>query len=78
MAQQFNNGGRHDGSVTISIRDSRRYAVVNKPGEGKHGLSKYQIERRHERNIAYTRLLNPNSDGRYRRMLWERVKELVN
>lgn len=36
MAQQFQNGGHHDGSVTISIRSTRRYAVVNEPGKGKH------------------------------------------
>lgn len=78
MAQQFNNGGRHDGSVTISIRDSRRYAVVNKPGEGKHCLSKYNIERRHRRNLVYIRLLTPNCGNAYRRMIWERVKEIVN
>ena len=36
MAQQFQNGGRHDGSVTISIRSTHRYAVVNEPGKGKH------------------------------------------
>ena len=78
MAQQFSNGGRHDGSVTISIRDSRRYAVVNTPGEGKHRVSKYKVERRQKRNLAYTRLLNPAGDSVYRRMLWERVKEFVN
>ena len=36
MAQQFQNGGHHDGSVTISIRSTRRYAIVNEPGKGKH------------------------------------------
>lgn len=36
MAQQFQNGGHYDGSVTISIRSTHRYAVVNKPGKGKH------------------------------------------
>lgn len=36
MAQQFQNGGHHDGSVTISNRSTRRYAVVNQPGKGKH------------------------------------------
>ena len=36
MAQQFQNGGHHKGSVTISIRSTHRYAVVNDPGKGKH------------------------------------------
>ena len=36
MAQQFQNGGHHNGSVTISIRSSCKYAVVNEPGKGKH------------------------------------------
>ena len=35
MSQQFKNGGHHAGSVTVSIRDTYRYAVVNFPGEGK-------------------------------------------
>lgn len=43
MTQQFQNGGRHDGSVTISIRSTRRYAVVNDPGKGKH----YHKPRKH-------------------------------
>lgn len=36
MAQQFQNGGCHNGSVTISKRTIYRYAVVNAPGKGKH------------------------------------------
>ncbi|HIS35838.1 TPA: hypothetical protein IAC10_04315 [Candidatus Scatousia excrementigallinarum] len=43
MAQQFQNGGQHAGSVTISIRSTRRYAVVNEPGKGKH----YHKPRKH-------------------------------
>lgn len=43
MAQQFQNDGHHDGSVTISIRSTRRYAVVNEPGKGKH----YHKPRKH-------------------------------
>lgn len=35
MSQQFKNGGQHNGSVTISNRDTYDYAVVNFPGEGK-------------------------------------------
>ena len=78
MAQQFSNGGRHDGSVTISIRDSRRYAVVNKPGEGKHCVSKYKSERRHKRNLVYTRLLNSSYGSLPHRLVWEWVKKVVN
>lgn len=44
MAQQFHNGGHHGanyaGSVTVSIRDSKRYAVINEPGMGKHKRSR--------------------------------------
>ena len=44
MAQQFHNGGKHGanyaGSVTVSIRDSKRYAVINEPGMGKHKRSR--------------------------------------
>lgn len=40
MAQQFHNGGKHGApgaaSVTVSIRDRKRYAVVNPAGQGKH------------------------------------------
>lgn len=44
MAQQFHNGGGHggdlpgnvSGSTTVSIRDCKRYAVVNPKGQGKH------------------------------------------
>lgn len=43
MAQQFQNGGHHKGSVTISIRSTHRYAVVNEPGKGKH----YHKPRKH-------------------------------
>ena len=35
MSQQFHGGGHHDGSRTITVRDTYRYAVVNYPGEGK-------------------------------------------
>ena len=35
MSQQLKNGSRYDGSVTITVRDTDRYAVVNYPGEGK-------------------------------------------
>lgn len=36
MSQQMKNGSEHKGSVTITIRDTDRYAVVNPPFCGKH------------------------------------------
>lgn len=36
MSQQMVNGSHYDGSVTITIRMSDRYAVVNEPYQGKH------------------------------------------
>lgn len=36
MAQQMVNGSHYDGSVTVTNRMSKRYAVVNPPFEGKH------------------------------------------
>lgn len=40
MAQQFHNGGKHGApgaaSVTVSVRDSRRYAIINPAGQGIH------------------------------------------
>lgn len=36
MAQQFHNGGGHKGDVTVSNRDSARYAIINPPFSGKH------------------------------------------
>ena len=36
MAQQMVNGSHYDGSVTVTNRMSRDYAVVNPPFEGKH------------------------------------------
>ena len=36
MAQQMVNGSHYDGSVTITIRQSPRYAVVNPPFSGAH------------------------------------------
>ena len=36
MAQQMVNGSHYQGSVTITNRDSSRYAVVNPPYMGKH------------------------------------------
>lgn len=36
MAQQMKNSSQHMGSVTITQRDTYRYAVVNPPFTGKH------------------------------------------
>lgn len=36
MAQQMVNGSHYDGSVTMTNRMSKDYAVVNPPFEGKH------------------------------------------
>ena len=40
MAQQLVNGSHRKGDVTVTNRMTRRYAVVNPPGEGKHHRSK--------------------------------------
>lgn len=36
MAQQMVNGSHYEGSVTVTNRMSKDYAVVNPPFEGKH------------------------------------------
>ena len=36
MAQQMVNGSHYDGSITITIPMSKRYAVINPPFQGKH------------------------------------------
>lgn len=49
MAQQFHNGGCHKGDITVSNRDSARYAVVNPPFSGKHmkpQTTKYKVARK--------------------------------
>ena len=49
MAQQFHNGGGHKGSITVSNRDSERYAVINSPFLGKHTkpqTTKYKVARK--------------------------------
>ena len=50
MAQQMVNGSHHDGSRTITARQSSRYAVVNPPFSGVHlkPQDKKSLERRHE------------------------------
>lgn len=60
MAQQFHNGGHHDGSVTISKRDSHRYAVINMPYMGKHTKTPAQRLRRHYLNVIKNNLRDLN------------------
>lgn len=36
MAQQMINGSRHDGSRTLTVRQTYRYAVVNPEFHGVH------------------------------------------
>ena len=36
MAQQMVNGSHQDGSTTITMPMSKRYAVVGEPNHGKH------------------------------------------
>lgn len=51
MAQQFHNDGHHDGSRTLSNRDTDAYAVVNPPLRGKHVKTAAQRAKRHLENI---------------------------
>lgn len=63
MAQQFHNGGKHDGSRTISNRDTRAYAVVNTPFCGKHRKTEAQRAKRHAENIKKRQtLISKTSD----------------
>ena len=57
MSQQLVNGSHYKGSVTITVRQSDRYAVVNPPEQGKHRKTKEQRERRHASN-EFTQLIN--------------------
>lgn len=36
MAQQMVNGSYYNGSTTVTVRMTNRYAVVNPPFDGKH------------------------------------------
>lgn len=47
MPQQLVNGSYYKGSVTITYRQSDRYAVVNPPEQGKHRKTEEQRKRRH-------------------------------
>ena len=57
MSQQLVNGSHYKGSVTITYRQSDRYAVVNPPEQGKHRKTQAQRERRHARN-EFSQLIN--------------------
>ena len=51
MSKQLVNGSNYKGSVTITNRQSDRYAVVNPPEQGKHRKSEEQRKRRHFYNL---------------------------
>ena len=47
MPQQLVNDSHYEGSVTITNRQTDRYAVVNPPEQGKHRKTEEQRKRRH-------------------------------
>ena len=51
MSQQLVNGSHYKGSVTITNRQSDRYAVVNPPEQGKHRKRRYTLN-------EFTQLIN--------------------
>ena len=55
MSQQLVNGSHYKGSVTITNRQSDRYAVVNPPEQGKHRKTEAQRKRRHFLNMIQDR-----------------------
>ncbi len=57
MAQQFHNGGKHDGAKTVSIRDTYRYAIVNDPFTGKHRKPQTAIYRQQRKIHWFKRKL---------------------
>ena len=56
MSQQLVNGSHYKGSVTITNRQSDRYAVVNPPEQGKHCKTKEQRERCRDFNQLIRRI----------------------
>ena len=60
MAQQMKNNSYHNGSYTITERDTYRYAVVNDPFCGKHKKpqDKASIEKRHIHWLLRNRSFN--------------------
>ena len=60
MPQQLVNGSHYKGSVTVTYRQSDRYAVVNPPEQGRHRKTEEQRKRRHFINqINRRKPLNP-------------------
>lgn len=57
MSQQLVNGSHYKGSVTITNRQSGRYAVVNPPEQGKHRKTEEQRKRRHFLSMICNRKL---------------------
>lgn len=55
MSQQLVNGSHYKGSVTITNRQTDRYAVVNPPEQGKHRKTEEQRKRRHLINMISRR-----------------------
>ena len=60
MSQQMKNNSHYDGSVTITVRDTYRYAVVNEPFTGKHAKpqDKASREKRHIHWLLRNRSFN--------------------
>lgn len=56
MAQQMVNGSHYDGSRTITVRQSYRYAVINPPFSGVH--LKPQDEKSLARRKAHWKVRN--------------------
>lgn len=50
MSQQMKNGSQHAGSITITIRDTYDYAVVNPPlsGKWKKPQDQASLKKRHD------------------------------
>ena len=55
MSQQLVNGSHYKGAVTITNRQSDRYAVVNPPEQGKHRKTEEQRKLRHLLNLINRR-----------------------
>lgn len=60
MAQQMVNGSHYDGSVTITNRESARYAVVGEPFHGKHLKPQDPISKQKRKEHWFLRKLSHN------------------
>ena len=58
MSQQLVNGSHYKGAVTITYRQTDRYAVVNPPERGKHRKTEEQRKRRHFINLIRHRTIS--------------------